>query len=357
MATDPSDATRPHTDRLVLIAAGVAFGAVAVVLVWTLYLVRSALVLVYVSMLLAIGFSPLVHAIEHQRLVPIGTPRLPRAVAILVVYLTFVAALTAAGMLVIPPLVTQASELWEQLPDLIDRSQTFLLSHGILTHRVTLEEAVRGAPASPATVGKAAATAVTWTITTILSVVTVLILTFYLLVESDTLLKTLLRLFPKQNRLRVYEATRTITAKVSAWLAGQLVLAGTIGTTAAVALYLFGVPYFYVLALVAAIGELIPIVGPLLSAIPAILAALAVSPKTALFVALFWIVQQQIENHLLVPKIMQRQVGVSPVIVIIALLVGGSLLGAIGAILAVPTAAIVLVVVQELLDDRDATTT
>jgi predicted PurR-regulated permease PerM len=116
---------------------------------------------------------------------------------------------------------------------------------------------------------------------------------------------------------------------------------------------LLGVPYFYVLALIAAFGEMIPIVGPFLSAIPAILAGLAVSPRTALYVAIFWLLQQQVENHLLVPKIMQRQVGVSPVIVITALLVGGSLLGIIGAVLAVPTAAIVQVVMQELLEERD----
>jgi predicted PurR-regulated permease PerM len=135
---------------------------------------------------------------------------------------------------------------------------------------------------------------------------------------------------------------------------GQLILAGTIGATSAVGLYLLGVPYFYVLALISAVGELIPVVGPILSAIPAAAAALAVSPRTALWVLLFFLVQQQAENHLLVPKIMQRQVGVSPVIVIAALLVGGSLLGLIGALLAIPTAAILQVVFQAVLAELDS---
>lgn len=134
---------------------------------------------------------------------------------------------------------------------------------------------------------------------------------------------------------------------------GQLILAGTIGALAAVGLYLLGVPYFYVLALAAALGEMIPVVGPILSAIPAILVAFTVSPKTALFVMIFFLVQQQFENHLLVPKVMERQVGVSAVTVIIALLIGGSVLGITGAILAVPSAAILQVLVQELLDERD----
>ena len=136
-------------------------------------------------------------------------------------------------------------------------------------------------------------------------------------------------------------------------MSGQLILAGTIGSTAAIGLYFLGVPYFYVLALIAAIGEIVPIIGPILSAIPAILAGLSVSPQTGLFVAIFWIVQQQVENHLLVPKVMERQVGVSPVVVIVALLIGGSVLGIVGAILAVPTAAIIQVIFDQILEERE----
>jgi predicted PurR-regulated permease PerM len=216
-----------------------------------------------------------------------------------------------------------------------------------------LREAGRQAPDASGTAVGTAATALAWTAKTLLGVVTVVVLTFYLLVESDALSAGFARLFARENRPRVVEASRKISLKVSAWLSGQLILAGTIGASAAIFLYLLGVPYFYVLALIAALGEMIPIVGPFLSAIPAILAGLAVSPRAALYVAIFWLLQQQVENHLLVPKIMQRQVGVSPVIVITALLVGGSLLGIIGAVLAVPTAAIVQVVMQELLEERD----
>jgi predicted PurR-regulated permease PerM len=108
------------------------------------------------------------------------------------------------------------------------------------------------------------------------------------------------------------------------------------------------VPYFYVLALIAAIGEMIPVVGPIIAAIPAIAVASSVSGQLAFFVGLFFFVQQQVENHVLVPKIMERQVGISPAVVIVALLIGGSLLGVMGAILAVPTAAILQVIYQEL---------
>jgi len=165
--------------------------------------------------------------------------------------------------------------------------------------------------------------------------------------------ETALRLFPRPRRSRVDAAMREVTVKVSAWLGGQLLLAAVIGATSAVGLWALGVPFFYVLALISAIGEMIPVVGPILSAIPAIAVASTLSLKTVIFVVIFFFLQQQLENHILVPKIMSRQVGVSPVTVIVALLIGGSLLGIVGAILAVPTAAILQVIASELLTEED----
>lgn len=130
-----------------------------------------------------------------------------------------------------------------------------------------------------------------------------------------------------------------------------LVLGVVIGSSAALGLWLMGVPYFYVLALIAGIGELIPMIGPVLSAVAV---TFTVSPALGLGVLAFFFVQQQVENHLLVPKIMERQVGVSAVNVIVALLIGGSLLGIVGAILAVPTAAILQVLFEELLPEASA---
>jgi predicted PurR-regulated permease PerM len=333
-----------------LIAWTLAMTAFAVALAWVVFLARGVLLLVYVSVLLAIGFGPIVRAIERKRS---RARRVPRWLAILVVYLVIVGVLTVTGFLVIPPLIEQAQELSTRLPDLIDKAQAFLIRQGVISHSITLEEAVRSAPGTPGTAVGKVAMAVTHVFTGVLAFITVLILTFYLLIDSQVLFAGFARLFPREQRLRVVEASNKISSKISAWLSGQLILAGTIGTTAAIGLYLLGVPYFYVLALVAAVGEVVPIVGPILSSIPAILVGLSVSPQTALFVAIFWIIQQQVENHLLVPKVMERQVGVSPVVVIVALLVGGSVLGIVGAILAVPTAAILQVILEEILEERD----
>jgi predicted PurR-regulated permease PerM len=315
-----------------------------------LWVARGALLIIYISGLLATGLGPLVHVIEHAA-AP-GTKRLPRWLAILLIYLFIVGVLTLIGLLVVPPLIDQAQDLSKRIPELLERGQQFLIDHHVLDHKITLEEAVRSAP-GPGQAAGTVASAVAGVFTAILTMITMLILTFYLLVESDVLFQAFARLFPRPDRPRVQAASLKITAKVSAWLSGQLILGGTIGVTAAIGLYLIGVPYFYVLAVLAGFGELIPIVGPIFSAVPAILLALTVSPQTALVTALFLLAQQQLESHLLVPRIMARQVGVSPVVVIVALLIGGSLLGIMGAILAVPSAAIIQVVVDELLDERD----
>src|SRR5207245_11065968 len=141
--------------------------------------------------------------------------------------------------------------------------------------------------------------------------------------------------------------------KGSAWLLAQFVLAGVMGTFAAVGLWLMDVPYFYVVALIAAIGETIPIVGPVIGGITAVAVAISVSPKLALMVGIYFLVLHQLEANVLVPKIMERSVGVSPVAVLVALLIGGALWGLVGAILAIPTAAILSVVVEELVTDHE----
>jgi predicted PurR-regulated permease PerM len=332
------------------IVRAVVVTALVVAALAGLYIARNALLVIYVSVLLAIGLGPLVHYIEHAA-AP-GTQRLPRWLAILLIYLTIVGALTVVGLLVIPPLIEQSQQLWRRLPELLDRGQAFLVERGLLDHPITLEEAMQSAPGPGQAVGTVAS-AVTSVFTGILAIITILILTFYLLIESNSLFAGFARLFPRPDRPRVQDAALKISSKVSAWLSGQLILGGTIGLTAAIGLYLLGVPYFYVLALLAAFGEMIPVVGPIFSAVPAILVALTVSPQTALFTLVFFLVQQQFENHLLVPKVMERQVGVSAVLVIVALLIGGSILGILGALLAVPTVAIIQVVVEQLLDERD----
>lgn len=347
MATDPSTA-KP------LILWTIAATALAVVVLWAAYQASNILLLLYVSGLLAIGFSPIVRVIERQKLLPVGTRRFPRWLAILILYLAILGTLASVIALVAPPLTHQAQQLWNALPEMFSRAQEFLMARGLLAYPVSVQDLIAGATGAGG--GQAIGTvfsAVAGLVGGIFGLVTILILTFYFLVEAGSLHRTLLQLFPAERRAGVDRIVRSITTKVSAWLGGQLLLAAIIGSTSALGLWALGIPFFYVLALISAIGELIPIVGPILAAIPAVAVATTVSWNKALLVIAFFIVQQQVENHLLVPKVMERQLGVNPAAVIVALLLGGNLLGIPGAILAVPTVAILQVLFLEWTRSRD----
>jgi len=330
---------------------------VALVVAVALYQVRTVLMLVYVSALLAIGLAPIVRVVERQKVLPVGTRTFPRWLAILTLYVALLATVIGIGFAVVPPLIKQGQALVKQLPEQFARAQQFLIERGLIDHEFTMTEALKRAPSGMLGAGgDAVSTVVTAVIGLaggVFGLVTILILTFYMLVESETIFRRFLRLFPIDQRLRIATVSSDITLKVSAWLGGQLLLGLIIGSTATIGLWLIGVPYFFVLGLLAGIGELIPMVGPILSAIPALIVALTVSPGMALATGIFFLAQQQFENHLLVPKLMERQVGVSAVTVIIALLIGGSLLGIVGALLAVPTAAMLQVILDELTIDDE----
>jgi predicted PurR-regulated permease PerM len=336
-----------------LIVFGVIVSIVAILTTWLLFTIRGTLITAYISGLFAMGISPLVRLIERQKVIRVGQ-RIPRWFAILLIYAAIIGTLVGIGMAVIPPLLDQAEQLWRNLPKWFAQAQDFLMRMGILRERLTLSEAVQQAPTTEA--GNIAGTVFGYVRNVfggLFGFVTILLLTFYMLVESRELFSFFVRLFPVSERRRVALISNTVTQKVSAWLGGQLLLSLIIGITSALALWAMGVPYFYVLALISAIGEMIPMVGPILSAIPAILVAATVSPGLAIGVAVFFIVQQQVENSILVPKIMGRQVGLNAVTVIIALGIGSQLLGVIGAILSVPTAAIIQVLFDELVARDD----
>ena len=336
-----------------LILWTIAMTVLTVILLWAAYQVRDVLLLIYVSGLLAIGFSPIVRLIERQKMLPIGPRRIPRWLAILTLYLFIIGTITAIGFLVFPPLVNQAKQLWGEIPGMFERAQQWLMAKGVLSEHLTWRQAVERAEGGSGEAVGTVFTAITGVVGGIVGLLTILILTFYFLVESGRLRESLLQLFPRNRRARVDAAARDITLKVSAWLGGQLLLGFVIGVTSAIGLWLLDIPFFYVLALISGIGELIPVVGPILAAVPAIAVAATVSMNKVLFVIIFFVVQQQFENHVLVPKIMERQVGVSAVVVILALLIGGNLLGIAGAILAVPTAAILQVLIVEWMADKE----
>jgi predicted PurR-regulated permease PerM len=340
---------KEFTRRLLQTVFTVAAVAILIAVLWE---AREALMLIYVSALIAMGFAPLVQIIERPR--SGARARIPRWLAILVIYMAIVVVLLLVALAVVPPLVAQAAALWARMPDEFDRFQRFLIRYKLMRGPITLAEWVQNAPSGS---GSNAVGTVLVALSTlvggIFGFITILILSFYLLVEAKSMFEYVSRFIPPGRRGDVANAAREAVVKVSAWLRAQFVLAGVMGTFAAVGLFLMGVPYFYVIALVAAIGETIPIVGPVVGGVTAVVVAVSVSPKLALMVGAYFFVLHQLEANILVPKIMERRVGVSPVAVLVALLIGGALWGLVGAILAIPTAAILSIIVDQIAADRE----
>ena len=326
-----------------LIARGVATLLVGVALLFFLYSIRGALLIVYVSGLLALGVSPMIRAVERQRL--IGVAGLPRWAAILLVYFGLLAILALILVVVLPPLMGQAAQLWQELPAYSTQFQRLLARYRLLQHPLTVGE-VLPAPsvAIPALFG-----VLQGAFGTVGTAVVIVVLPYYLLIEADSLQDGLMKLFPAERRAWAGRVTDAVTTKVGAWLNGQLLLSAIVGAGTSTGLWLFGLPYFYVLGLLAGLSEFAPIVGPIVAAMLTIAIALTISVQKAIFVAVYFTAQQLFVGNVLIPRVMERRVGVSAWTVVVALLIGSELLGAVGAILAVPSAAIVQVFLHEYL--------
>ncbi len=208
-------------------------------------------------------------------------------------------------------------------------------------------EAIIPAPAEPpsptavVTVGTAVAEGA-------LFLFTMLAIVFFWLVEHARLQRYMLAFLPADRRGGARRAWNEIETRLGLWVRGQLILMGAMGVATGTAYTLLGLPGALLLGLIAALTEAIPIVGPLLGAIPAILVAATVSPELALVVALIYVVLQLIEGNVLVPLVMRNTIGISPLLVLFSLLLGAEVGGLLGAFLAVPIAASVEIVLSRL---------
>jgi len=171
---------------------------------------------------------------------------------------------------------------------------------------------------------------------------------FYWLTSRESTLALLLLLSPKGERQRVHAIWNDIEFRLGAYLRGEAILMVCIGVASFVGLFFLGVPYAAALALIAGLTEAIPMVGPLVGAVPAVIVGFTVSPMTGLLVAFLYVVIQGLENNILVPKIMSSNVGLNPLVIIIAIVAGSTLNGIVGALLAIPLAGALQVLAQHI---------
>ena len=188
----------------------------------------------------------------------------------------------------------------------------------------------------------------------ILNILAVFLLAYYWTQESSSVIRTLLRLVPLNRRHEIQEFLYLAEGKIGGYIRGQGILCLIVGVAAFVFYTLIGLPYTLVLAIIAGVMELIPIFGPALGAIPALLAALSVDPGKAIWVLVATGVIQMMENIWLVPRVMKNSMGVNPIIILLSLVAFGSVFGFPGALLALPLAAIIQLIFDRILLPADS---
>ncbi|HEY8292786.1 MAG TPA: AI-2E family transporter [Thermomicrobiales bacterium] len=316
--------------------------------------VTDLLFLLLIGILLATAIDPLA-----RRLRKIG---LNRPASILSVYLLIFAIIGGLIAFIIPPIVAQGTDFATNLPRVADHlerryanSDAAWVRNAARDGAAKLRELSDHPPDITGVVKEQAVNVVSSVFGTLLSIVTVLLISFYWLTERTLIRRALLGFVPVARRTRVNDIWTHIETKLGLWFRAQLILCGIIGAACAVGYGVLGLEYWPLLALIAGATEIIPILGPWIGGIPAVLVALTDGPVKALVVAAFIIVLQQVEGNVLVPRIQGDAVGLSPLTVILAILAGTTLAGPVGGILAVPISAIIQVLIHDLLIARATT--
>jgi predicted PurR-regulated permease PerM len=303
------------------------------------YLAKHALLVIYVSTVFAVVLSPAVNRV-HKLSIWRWHPS--RGAAILLFCLGIAVAIVLLCVFALPPVISEVQQLATQLPELLSRLRIRFRSTPVLGSLDT------GTISSymGSHVGKIAGFFAGFA-GTIVSVLTASILTAYLILDGDRVLRWFMSLFPAESGHRLEMALRRAGERMRKWLWGQAILMLILGSASAITFGSMGLRFFYLLALFAGLANIIPLLGPIATVIVAALIAAIDSPWKVLGVLIFYLVYQQIENAFLTPRIMQSQVQLPPSAVVVALLIGGELAGAVGALVAVPTAVLCSVLIDE----------
>jgi predicted PurR-regulated permease PerM len=321
-------------------------GGLGVLVAYSVFLgIRNAasiLILIFIALFLAVGLNPAV--------VRLRTWGLPHGAAVAIVALTLLALLAGGVIALIPPLVTQTTQLINNVPDFIQslqRNQTI----NDLIQRYDIMNKVQSA-LDAGTVGNALGGVVggaKLVFGTIFNVLTVLVLTIYFMASFERIKESGYALVPATRRGRVRLLTDEILTKVGAYMVGALAIAVLAGFCTWVFALIVGLAYPFALAVVVAVFDLIPQIGATLGAIIVSLVGFASSLTTGIVCIAFFIVYQQVENYLIYPNVMRRSVKVSDVAAVVAALLGVGLFGVIGALVAIPMVAGIQLLMREVL--------
>ena len=340
---------RAEAFRWFVRGAGFAVG-VGLVVVFALGLQAAlkVLVLVFASILLASGLEPLVGRLRSR--LPLG-----RATTILVVYVTFFLVVVAMAIIVVPGALLQFGDLSAQLRPFFDTAQEFVATLEPRAFRESASALIGAArdalSPDPPDAGEVVEVGVT-VAEAVISIVTMLAIVFFWLTEHARLQRYALAFLPASHRAAARETWNEVEGRLGGWVRGQLLIMGSVGILAGAAYFFLGLESWVFLAVFAALAEAIPIVGPVVGAIPALIVAATRGPEFVVAVAVVYVLVQLLEGNVLIPMIMRNTVGISPFLVIFSILVGAAVGGIVGAFLAVPLVA-AFEIVAERLQARD----
>ncbi|HUD20377.1 MAG TPA: AI-2E family transporter [Patescibacteria group bacterium] len=296
-----------------------------IVIAWLLVLIRDILFLLFIAFLLMTAIHPVVSYLERLHI--------PKIVGILLVYIVLFGFFGVTVISALPTLIIQFGRLIQALPTAAGR----IIPYGNLNiSSISQQIAPIGASLVNVTFG---------IFSNIVTFLTVFAFTFYFLLERHQAEEIITSVLGESLSKDIMVLLRSIERRLGLWVRGELLLMTAVGLMSFIGLSILRVDFALPLAILAGSLELVPMIGPVLGAIPAVIVGLATSPFLALSVIALYIIVQQLENNVLVPVIMRKSVGLAPIITILVLLIGGRLAGVVGAILAVPVA----LVIQELL--------
>ena len=310
-----------------------------------IYFIRDTLFALIFAVIIASAMEP---AIEWLR-----RYRIPRIFGVLLIYLGFAAILFFLVYLVVPLLLEELRTISTSFPTLQEQLRKGVNRVGtlpLLSYLVFDPEIVLSIPSQYLErLGGGRVSCASLVFGGIFSFVLIIVFSFYLAAQEKGIESFLRLVTPLRHELYVIDLWERSQRKLGRWFRSQMLLGAIVGILIFFGLTLLGVEHALFFAVIAAVFEIIPVVGPILAAVPAVAAALLASPLLGVFTAALYLAVQQVESHVIVPVIMRRAVGLSPLIVVLALVVGGTLGGIFGILLAVPFT----VIGAELLDDWD----
>lgn len=323
------------------------FKVIAVLLILGfVWIVRDVLFLLLIALVLAAAFDPWVDWFQ--------TKKIPRSISILGIFIVILSIFSLAIGLMVPVVIEQANELIKNFPRFIDQFTAWLTN----VRTTAIGEEIIGNIQSSVSgwqtnIGQSSGNVLSFVggvFGSIISLFSVLVMTFYMIVEEDNTKKFITSISPKKYQSYLTELMDRISLRMGHWLRGQIILSLAVGTLVYIGLKILGIKYAFVLALIAAITEIIPYVGPFLGALPGVLIGFTISPMIGVFTILLYFIIQQMENSFLTPKIMSKAVGLNPVIVILSILIGAKLGGPVGAIISIPVAIILSIFLKDFMD-------